>query len=353
MNQNRNFYESFTFDSDIERAEKRKRQRKVFSRLFLALFTYLLSFQLIGYLIYYLAPMLLTEAQNEVFQSSRIADVLISSGVQYLISFPIFVLMTKGMTVSEKKEKTKLSIGECIIFVAVSEALMMLGNVVGTFLNSFLGVFIGEVPENGVETIIEETPLWLIFIFMVVIGPIVEELIFRKIMIDRLSVYGDHTAIIFSAVAFGLMHGNLYQLFYAVLLGLLLGYVYTSTRNVKYTIIIHMILNFLGSIVAFPVQKALEKLNGLLDAVLAGAEYDMTELVTSLTAVMTYTTFQYGLIISGVIAIIYRFRRREIRISTDKEIFIPDREIIKNGSVNTGFILFGALSLVFMVLNLF
>ena len=353
MNGNYNNYDHIIFDNGMEREEKRRKMRSVFSRAFLALFVYLLSFQLIGALVYVIAPMILTEAQYAAFEASTVATVLVSSGVQYLIAFPIFLMITRGMNVSEKKEKKKLSVGECVIFLAAAEALMFIGNMIGTFLNSVMGTFLGEMPENGVETIVEETPAWLIFILLVVIGPIVEEIIFRKILIDRLSVYGDHVAIIFSAVAFGLMHGNLYQLFYATLLGLLLGYVYTSTRDVKYTIVIHMILNLLGSIVALPVQKAYETFYELLDALYAGLEFSMAELVTSGVITFIYSAFQYGLVVSGIIAILYRFRRREIRISTDKEIYLPDGEITKGGVVNAGSILFILLSAVFMVLNLF
>ena len=48
---------------------------------------------------------------------------------------------------------------------------------------------------------------------------------FRKLIIDRMSIYGDKLAIIVSSIAFGLFHGNFYQIFYATLIGFILGYV--------------------------------------------------------------------------------------------------------------------------------
>lgn len=61
--------------------------------------------------------------------------------------------------------------------------------------------------------------------------------------------YGEKLAVIVSALLFGLFHANLSQLFYAFLLGLLLGYVYLRTGKLRYSIALHMLFNLLGSIV--------------------------------------------------------------------------------------------------------
>ena len=55
---------------------------------------------------------------------------------------------------------------------------------------------------------------------------------------------------ILSGVLFGLSHGNFYQFFYAFGLGVVFAYVYINTGKLRYTIIFHAIINFLGSIVA-------------------------------------------------------------------------------------------------------
>lgn len=230
---------------------------------------------------------------------------------------------------------------------------MFIGNLIGTLLNQTIGSLIGKLPENDISTIISETPAWLIFICAVVIAPIVEELIFRKLIIDRLSIYGDHIAIIFSAVAFGLMHGNLYQFFYATFLGVLLGYVYTKTRNVKYTIYMHMIINFLGSIVALPVEKAMNEFYRLYEIALSGEAFDVLSLIFNGLIMLMYSNMQYGMIIGGVVALWYLFKKRELRVQTDKEIFLPDKEVIKGGVKNAGAILFIVISIVSMIINLF
>ena len=160
------------------------------------------------------------------------------------------------------------------------------------------------------------------------------------------SIYGDRIAIIFSSVAFGLMHGNLYQIFYAALLGALLGYVYIRTRDVRYTIAIHAAVNFLGSIVVLGVMKV-----GDLVA-LVSSNASLIELLDTL-ATSAYTSLQLGLVIAGAVALIYRYKRREIKISAETEIYVPMRDLVKGGILNVGAILFIVISFAFMILNLF
>ena len=345
-------YDRVVFETPDERNAKRKRQRRLFSRVFLALFIYVIISQFAGVGIYAIARAALSAEQYARLSESVIYTLLISSAAQYLIAFPVLLLALVGTHKAEKKEKTKLSLDDFILLFLIGEVLMFIGNLIGTSLNEVVGNLSGRVPENSIATIINETPIWLIFVLMVIVGPIVEELIFRKLLIDRLSIYSDKVAIIFSAVAFGLMHGNLYQFFYAALLGGLLGYVYTLTRDVKYTIYMHMAINFLGSVVALPVEKAMTKFLEIMEMAMLGQEIDLFELFTSGAVTLTYTNLQYGMIIGGIIALVHFVRSKKIKLSTDKEIFLPDGEIYKYGILNVGALLFISVCTVTMILNL-
>ena len=344
-------YSPFNFGIELE--ERKKKQRHTFSLLFLALFIYLLSFNVITIAIYLLAPLVLGRDTALQLLDNPIADVLLSSAVQYLIAFPIFLLITCRIQKAEKKQKKNLSGAEIFMMFAVAEALMFAGNLIGTMLNNIIGSYIGHIPENGVESTVTVTPMWLVFIVMVILAPIFEELVFRKVLIDRLAVYGDLPAILFSAVAFGLMHGNLYQLFYATMLGVLLGYIYTNTRQVKYTILIHMLINFFGSVVALPIQEAFSVFTEQLNAYMGGFPYDTLKLAVSGIITMLYTTFQYGLFIAGGLVVIYRLIRKEIKVSTDREIYLSGKDLAKGGIVNAGSILFISLTVFFMIISLF
>lgn len=96
----------------------------------------------------------------------------------------------------------------------------------------------------------------------VVIGPISEELCFRGITFEYARKAMPFWATnILQALLFGIFHGNPLQGSMAFLLGLVLGYIYGKTRNIKLTIIFHITFNvstfFISSI-------NITKMNGVL-----------------------------------------------------------------------------------------
>lgn len=341
------------FESPEERAEKKERLKKLFSKVFLALFVYVIISQFLATFVYTAAAFVMSPEEYQAFYDNYVVAILVSSGCQYLVAFPVFALMLRNTDKAKPRATEKLSVRDFILLVVAGEALMFVGNLIGTALNNFFGAFTGKVPENDVAEMISEIPLYLIFLIVVVIGPIVEELIFRKIMIDRLSIYGDRMAIIFTAVAFGLFHANLYQFFYATLLGVLLGYVYTRTSKVKHTILMHVIINFMGSLLVLPVQDAMTEFYRLLDLAYAGEPFDLVALGFNGLITMLYTNFQYGMIVGGLFTLFYLFKTNQIKISGEKEIYVCNRDIVSGGVKNVGSILFITASAILILLNLF
>lgn len=62
-------------------------------------------------------------------------------------------------------------------------------------------------------------------LYVCIVAPIVEELIYRGVILRKLLPYGTHLAIVLPAVCFALMHHNFYQGLSAVLGGLVYGFV--------------------------------------------------------------------------------------------------------------------------------
>ena len=86
-------------------------------------------------------------------------------------------------------------------------------------------------------------------IFAGILSPIVEEMLFRGIMLNKIRMYGDKVAIITTAIMFGLFHANFSQFFYAVGLGVIFAYVTLKTGTIKYSIILHIAINIVGSVI--------------------------------------------------------------------------------------------------------
>ena len=353
---NGNYWEDYSqiiLETPQEREAKRKQQKNTFSRVFLALSLYLIISSVLVNGIYILAQLLMSEERYFMFTSNNIIPLIISAGIQYVLMLPLFMLMTSGMRKAENKEVKKLSAKEFILFLLVGETFMYAGALIGNTINSFIGSFLGDMPENSLNSTVSTTPVWLIILLMVIVAPIVEELIFRKIIIDRLSVFGDRNAIIFSSVAFGLIHVNLYQFFYATALGFILGYVYTKTRNVKYSIFMHMLINFLGSVVVIFAQDAIYTLIDDMTNLANGITVDLVNIIFNAGIYMVYSSLQMGMVIGGIIVLYNYIKQKKITVSNDKDIFLPDSEIFRGGIVNFGSILFLAVTAIFIFLNIF
>ena len=80
------------------------------------------------------------------------------------------------------------------------------------------------------------------FIYVCIIGPIIEELTYRGMVLKYLKKFDKGFAVISSGILFGFMHGNFEQIFMAVGVGIFLGYL-AEEYSVKLTIILHILNN--------------------------------------------------------------------------------------------------------------
>ncbi|MCR5037208.1 MAG: CPBP family intramembrane metalloprotease [Bacteroidales bacterium] len=87
-------------------------------------------------------------------------------------------------------------------------------------------------------------------LFVVVSGPIIEEIGFRGLLLDGLLKTRCHpwVAILISAVAFGLVHGLWLPFATATLFGILAGWLYWRTGSIIPGLIIHITNNSLTGI---------------------------------------------------------------------------------------------------------
>ncbi len=87
------------------------------------------------------------------------------------------------------------------------------------------------------------------FTTIVVLAPVLEELIFRGIILKGLlKRYSPATAIAASSVLFGVVHLNPWQFISALILGIFIGWVYYRTRSISLAIIIHAFNNFTATL---------------------------------------------------------------------------------------------------------
>ena len=89
----------------------------------------------------------------------------------------------------------------------------------------------------------------VILISTVLAAPVVEEIIFRGLVLSRLSrVMPTVLAAILSSIAFGIFHGQLLWICYAAILGLMMSFIAVKCESVLASILYHMVFNLLGGL---------------------------------------------------------------------------------------------------------
>lgn len=85
------------------------------------------------------------------------------------------------------------------------------------------------------------------FLLLVIAAPVLEELLFRGIILDGLlKNYSPITAILISSLLFGIAHLNPWSFINGLIIGIFSGWVYFKTRSVLPSIIIHASANLSG-----------------------------------------------------------------------------------------------------------
>ena len=87
--------------------------------------------------------------------------------------------------------------------------------------------------------------LLLQFLYIVILAPLIEEILYRGVILGSLAKYGQGTAILVSAVCFGLMHGNIPQAVSAFGTGLIYAVIAINCGSIYPSLMIHMINNLL------------------------------------------------------------------------------------------------------------
>lgn len=124
--------------------------------------------------------------------------------------------------------------------------VMYLSNFATLLLIAVMGAVGGTVFENPVAQAVSQVDFLPNFVFGVIAAPVLEELVFRKLLLERVRHWGDRLAILISALFFALYHANLYQLFYAFAVGAVFAYITLRTGTIRYAILLHAIVNLVG-----------------------------------------------------------------------------------------------------------
>lgn len=323
-----------------------KEYRKHFSKIGLVL--------LIGAIAYYFSPYLglsIIEKIPSVMENISLyfaTLMLFSYAVTYTIIFLLFKLIPK----EKKLEKKNMKISHVFIGFFICYAAAFVCNMVTNRFTALLSELTKKEIDSGITDLMNNLNPAVTFLIIVVIGPILEELLFRKCLIDRTIQYGEGISIVFSGVAFGLFHGNISQVFYTCFMGMCLAFIYCKTGNIKYSILIHIINNGFSwiSTLVFKLSGFFE-LADKLDTATTDSEVMniFWDNIGGLLIILIYYVVVLAIVAAGVI---FFFTRKDKIIVLQGEKSIPRYHRFTTIIGNVGMILYVSFFLIQIVINI-
>ena len=194
----------------------------------------------------------------------------------------------------------------------------------------------------------------MILIYMVICAPVMEEYIFRKLIVDRTVRYGQGTAVVVSGLMFGLFHGNLNQFVYAAVIGMFLAFLYVKTGDLRITISLHMLFNFVGGFLSSLLLRAID-----LEGYLAAAEEGdfqsiisyMSEHIAGWVLYGIFLLFVIGMLVTGLVLFIVFAAKRRFVLEKG-EVVLPRGLRATLVLANSGMLVFGLYWIVQIMLQL-
>lgn len=102
-----------------------------------------------------------------------------------LIAMPVFFGVMCLIPTVKTSYKEKLSIGMLAKITVIGYVVMIILNLVSSVLNMIISGATGLPATNPIE-FIQDTGIWPVILFSVILSPIVEEIMFRYILINKL-----------------------------------------------------------------------------------------------------------------------------------------------------------------------
>lgn len=256
---------------------------------------------------------------------------LISIVPLYAIAVPCFYGMLRVLP-RDAVQPDPMGGKNFFVLLCVTVALMMAGNYIGNMIIVFVSAFFGASPVNPVEAATVGQAWWINLIFVGILAPILEELVFRKMLCNRLLPLGEGYAVVLSGVIFGLVHGNFFQFFYAFALGAVFAFVYIKTGRIRYSMVYHALINLTGGVLTPWLSERLEPVlqDEFLNELMTLAGSGDTDAVSALLMphmrpLMILLVYDVLLTVAAICGAVFLFRRWK-KVRLEKGLLPPPRE---------------------------
>lgn len=182
----------------------------------------------------------------------------ISFGLAFFVSFAL-IQRNKHFWNVFKGEKATLS--ETIGWGIMGFFLVLIGQSIGVQIEVTLGVDMGSENTEAIMNVTKVAPIMILA--TVIFGPVLEELIFRRVIFGSLiQKYNFWISALVSAIFFAAIHLDFTHILLYTICGLIFSFLYYKTKRLLAPIIAHICLN--GFLTVAPALA--EKMQKIIDA---------------------------------------------------------------------------------------
>lgn len=233
--------------------------------------------------------------------------------VLYGVGLALFLWVIRGIP-STKPTQKPLQLPQILLcFLLQFSALLLIA------LINMLGHLTGSPASTQMQ------PVNLMsIVLLLLLAPLLEEFVFRKILADRLLIYGEGLFILASSFFFAVIHGfplGIPQMIYTFCLGMIWSYAYVMSGNIWIPILLHSLSNAFGSV--------------------------FLSLANEADLLIPYTL---AMMILGILGIVLLVKYRK-RIVVDGKNFLVNQLTVQQLLLNRGTIFFIIVSLVAMIVK--
>lgn len=163
-------------------------------------------------------------------------NALLISIVLAIILIPIFVVTYKKI-IKEKSAEKNIKLNNIIIFILIGISVSLIYNITMFNVNSIIKITDSYKISN--------IPILIQILSSGLIGPILEELVFRGIVYNKLKkINKTMNSIIISSIIFSLFHfSSILNLIYSFMMSFLFIYAYEKSRSIIGSIVLHCSAN--------------------------------------------------------------------------------------------------------------
>jgi len=189
---------------------------------------------------------------------------LLQAGVDILLTIGClllpFLLLGRPMArISRTRDALPLeaprSGGDFFLAIPAGVGFCILANLVSSYIIRLISAFGLELSSPDLPLPDGALGVTVSFFRVVVVAAMVEELCFRGVVMGNLRRYGDFFAVFMASLVFALMHCNLIQAPFALIVGFALGYLCIRTGSLWTAVAVHALNNTISLVFSYLLER--------------------------------------------------------------------------------------------------